>query len=94
MYEWQGNVLHAKQFISDDYLTAVGSANMDNLSFFLNYEALALVYDEDVAQEARELYLQELDTRCHELTLEEVKEWNIFKKLWVWFAKTVLGSIT
>ena len=94
VYEWQGNVLHAKQFISDDYLTAVGSANMDNLSFFLNYEALALVYDEEVAAEARELYLQELDTRCQELTLEEVKKWSIFKKLWVWLAKSALGSIT
>ena len=94
VYEWQGNVLHAKQFISDDYLTAVGSANMDNLSFFLNYEALALVYDEEVATEAHDLYLEELDTRCKELTLEEVKKWSIFKKLWVWLAKSALGSIT
>lgn len=94
VYEWQGNVLHAKQFISDNYLTAVGSANMDNLSFFLNYEALALVYDEEVATEAHDLYLEELDTRCKELTLEEVKKWSIFKKLWVWLAKSALGSIT
>lgn len=94
VYEWQDNVLHAKQFISDDYLTAVGSANMDNLSFFLNYEAMALVYDQEVAAGARSLYLEELENNCQELSLEYVQKWNIFKKLWVWLAKKVIGPIT
>lgn len=81
IYEWQGEMMHAKQFIADDYLTAVGSANMDNASFFLNLEVEALVYDGEVAAYARDHFLREIETDCHEVTLEEVKHWNLFRRL-------------
>ena len=80
IYEWQGEMMHAKQFIMDDYLVAVGSANMDNMSFFLNLEVEALVYDEELAVYARDRFLQESETLCREITLEEIKRWNIFRR--------------
>jgi len=94
IYEWQGNVMHTKQFITDDYLTAIGSTNMDNLSFFLNMEVEALIYDEEVAASARALYLEELQTKCLPVTLDTVKHWNIFRKFRNWFARVTAGPIT
>ncbi|MBO4475111.1 MAG: hypothetical protein J5737_00090 [Bacteroidales bacterium] len=94
IYEWQGNVLHTKEFISDDYLVAVGSANMDNMSFFLNLEVDALVYDEEFAVSSRELYISETKDKCLEITLDEVRRWNIFRRMRNWLARVAVGNIT
>lgn len=94
IYEWQGSVLHAKQFICDDYLTAIGSANMDNLSFFLNLEVEALVYDEEFADSARERFLEDARVHCRRITLEEVRKWSLFRKLRDWFFRITVGGIT
>ena len=94
IYEWQGNVLHAKEFISDDYLTIIGSANMDNLSFFLNLEVDALVFDEEVAIQARDLFLEDTGKRCHRITLDEVRRWNFFRKARNWFTRFAIGGVS
>ena len=94
IFEWQDNVMHAKQFICDDYLTAIGSANMDNMSFFINLEVEALIYDEEVAVNARHLYLEDLSDRCQEVSLETVRRWNVFRKFRNWFARVTVGPIT
>ena len=93
IYEWQGEVLHTKQFMSDDYLLILGSANLDNLSFFLNYEVVALVYNSDVTRDAAALYLKELWQHCEEITLEEVQQWSAFRKFRNWFIRTFGGPI-
>ena len=93
IYEWQGNVLHTKQFISDDYLTAIGSANMDNMSFFLNMEVLALVYDEEIAVSTRTLFENEMTDRCLQISLEEVRGWNFLRTFRNWFTRTFFGRM-
>ena len=93
LYEWQDGILHTKQFMSDDYLLAVGSANMDNLSFFLNYEIEALVYDEELTCEAVDLYLSDLSSRCREVTLAEVRRWGLLRRFRNWFVYTFGGGI-
>ena len=93
IFEWQGDMNHTKQFISDDQIMAIGSANMDNLSFFLNLEVEAIVYDREVAVSARELYLEDTRTRCREITLDDVRHWNIFRRLWNSFTRFAVGSI-
>ena len=80
--------------ISDDYLVAVGSANMDNMSFFLNLEVDALVYDEEFAVSSRELYISETKDKCLEITLDEVRRWNIFRRMRNWLARVAVGNIT
>lgn len=94
IFEWQGNVLHTKEFISDDQILAIGSANMDNMSFFLDLEVEAIVYDSEMAVDARELYLEETRTRCLEITLDEVRRWNIFRRLRNNLSRLAVGSIT
>lgn len=94
IYEWQENVLHAKQFMMDDYLLGVGSANMDNLSFFLNYEVITLVYDENTTRYAANTFLSEIEKNCEEISLEDVRHWNVFRKLRNWVVRFLAGSLT
>jgi len=91
VYEWNGEMMHAKEFIKDDYLLGTGSANMDNLSLFLDMEVSALVYDEEMTVDARKLFLSDAADNCREVTLEEVRKWSIFKRFWFWLARSVAG---
>ena len=93
IYEWQDHVLHAKQFITDDYLLGIGSANMDNLSFFLNYEVKALVYNEPATRNAASTFLSDTEKHCREITLEEVKNWSVFRKFRNWFTRHLGGPV-
>lgn len=93
IYEWQGQVLHAKQFITDDYLLGIGSANMDNLSFFLNYEVEALVYNEPATRNAASTFLSDTEKHCREITLEEVKNWSVFRKFRNWITRHLGGPV-
>ena len=86
--------MHAKQFIMDDYLLGVGSANMDNLSFFLNYEVMTLVYDENTTRHAANTFLSELEEHCEKITLEEVRNWGFFRKIRNWVVRFLAGSLT
>lgn len=94
IYEWQGHVLHAKQFQMDDYLLGVGSANMDNLSFFLNYEVMALVYDEEATRFAAHTFLSDMENNCVEITPEEVRHWNLFRRIRNRLLRFLAGSMT
>ena len=44
-------MLHTKTMVVDDDLAVVGTANMDNRSFRLNFEVMAAVYDASTARE-------------------------------------------
>lgn len=93
IYEWQGQVLHAKEFVSDDYLLAIGSANMDNLSFFLNYEVEALVYDEAAARCAADTFRADLSAHCREISLDEVRRWCLLRRFRNWLTRLIGGAI-
>lgn len=55
VYEFSPTMIHAKTLVVDDLLAAVGTANMDNRSFRLNFEVTALLYG---SARARELAAQ------------------------------------
>ena len=93
IYEWQDHMMHAKQYLCDDYLTIIGSTNMDNLSLFLNYELLALLYDERICRRAAETFLHDLETHCREITLEEVKSWPEPRKWRNWILRILGGPL-
>ena len=44
-YRFQRGFLHQKVMIVDDSLSAIGSANLDNRSFRLNFEVIGIVSD-------------------------------------------------
>ena len=66
----KGEFIHAKTFVCDDYLSSIGSANLDFRSFAINYEVNAYIYDEQTAIMNKGIFQYDL-RQCHELTLEE-----------------------
>jgi cardiolipin synthase len=61
IYRYRKGFVHAKTLVVDDSLAMVGSANMDNRSFELNFETNALVYDRAVAIQLKEQFLVDLE---------------------------------
>lgn len=68
----QGEFIHAKTFVCDDYLSSIGSANLDFRSFAINYEVNSYIYDEETAVMNKGIFMFDI-RQCRELTLEE---WN------------------
>lgn len=68
IYEWPHPILHAKTLAVDGQWLAVGSANMDGRSYFLNYEALFAASDGKLAEAAHRQFEKDL-TEARRLTL-------------------------
>ena len=67
VYLYREGFLHSKTFVCDDYLSSVGSVNLDFRSFYYNFEVSAFVYGKSVARELKEQFLE--DTKvCRALT--------------------------
>ncbi|MBR1928026.1 MAG: hypothetical protein IJ840_09830 [Bacteroidales bacterium] len=65
-----GEFIHSKTIVCDDYLSSIGSANIDGRSFDINYEINTYIYDEETALRCKEIYKTDLE-KSRELTLEE-----------------------
>ncbi len=59
VYFYTEGFLHAKLLLVDDYLTVIGSANMDFRSFEHNFECNAYIYDKEVARQAKKIFFQD-----------------------------------
>lgn len=59
IYLYKPGFSHAKLVISDDYISIIGSANMDFRSFEHNFEVNSFVYDKIFAQEMRTIFCQD-----------------------------------
>lgn len=80
IFEKGGRFIHSKTLVSDDYLSVIGSANMDCRSMELNYEINAYIYNETVAKANRKIFLEDLK-ECKEVTLEEWKNRPWYHKI-------------
>lgn len=79
VYLYRGGMLHCKTVVCDDYITSVGSTNLDFRSFFYNFEVSAIVYDRGVAQKQKEQFLDD-QQRCRPLTANEYRQRHFFKR--------------
>ncbi|WP_420587046.1 cardiolipin synthase [Ruegeria sp.] len=59
--------MHQKVFVVDDTLAAVGTTNLDNRSFRLNFEAMALFFDQRAAGSVEEMLRADFE-KSYELT--------------------------
>ena len=80
IFEREGRFIHSKTFVSDDYLSEIGSANMDFRSFNLDYELNAYIYDVTVAKVNKAIFLKDMEA-SREVKLEEWLEQPWYKKL-------------
>jgi cardiolipin synthase A/B len=60
VFEYQERMIHAKTMVVDDELSVVGTANMDNRSFRLNFEVIAAIYDRDVTAQLAAMFCEDL----------------------------------
>jgi cardiolipin synthase len=56
IYEYVPGMLHSKTLLVDRTLAAIGSANMDVRSFYINYEVTAMLYDQGVTDQLAEVF--------------------------------------
>ncbi|MGE5375053.1 MAG: cardiolipin synthase [Bacteroidota bacterium] len=80
VYLYNKGYFHSKTINVDSQLCAVGTANFDIRSFYINYEAMAVLYD---AEKARELAADfENDIQCCEVfDLQEYERAPIWRRL-------------
>lgn len=79
---YDGGFMHAKTLIMDDDICIVGSANQDIRSYKLNFEASAVLYDQEVVAELAATFIKDMAVST-EFTAETVKNmsvWLLFKQ--------------
>ncbi len=72
VYLYTGGMLHSKTVVCDDFVSSVGSANLDFRSFYYNFEISAFVYGKGVAQKLKQHFLDDI-ALCHQLSLNEYR---------------------
>jgi cardiolipin synthase len=60
VYTYQKGFIHAKTMVCDRNLSVIGTANMDNRSFELNFEVNTVIYDIRVAEEMTSTFYDDL----------------------------------
>jgi len=61
IFEYQASILHAKSVVVDDYVSVVGSTNMDYRSFHWNAECNLVVLSHEVAARMRDSFTSDLE---------------------------------
>ena len=81
VYLYNAGFIHSKTIVCDDYLSSVGSVNLDFRSFFYNFEVTSFVYDKRVAQDLRSCFLEDVK-HSRQLSLKEYRNRSIWRR-WV-----------
>ena len=68
VWEWKGEMMHAKTSVVDGRWVRVGSTDFNMLGVAINYELDALVEDPEIGREAEERFLTDLED-SHEVTM-------------------------
>lgn len=86
IYLFPDGFLHSKIIVSDDSLTTIGTANLDDRSFEQNYEVNAIVYDQTFAQLLKEDFLKDANV-SKVLSYQEYLKRPLLEKLKEGFGK-------
>lgn len=79
-FTYEEGFLHSKVILSDDFVSSVGTANLDIRSFQLNFEVNAFIYDEVTNLKLTEKFIDDLSL-CKEITLEEYRKRSYIVKI-------------
>lgn len=80
IYRYQNGFLHQKVFLIDDSAAAVGTANLDNRSFRLNFEITAIGFGEKFVQNVEDMLVEDFD-HAFEMTMEFIQKKPFYFKL-------------
>ena len=80
VYEYHDGFVHSKTMVVDGHWCSVGSANFDDRSMRLNFEANAMIYSDKVGKEMVDAFEEDLG-RCTEYTREMFSERTLLQKI-------------
>lgn len=80
IYRYQEGFLHGKSFLIDHTGAAVGTVNLDNRSFRLNFEMTAIVLDRDFASEIERMFLNDF-ARSRLMSREELNRQPLWHRV-------------
>lgn len=86
IYHYQPGFTHSKLIVVDGIFSSVGTANFDFRSLETNFEVNAMIYDEEVAHQLEEQFLDDL-RQSEELNLEEWRKRHWIRKTKESFAR-------
>lgn len=79
IYQYKKGFLHSKMMIFDHSLTLIGSANFDSRSFDQNFEVEAFIYDDQLAQQAENIFAED-QRHCDQISLREWSKRPVMKR--------------
>lgn len=80
VYLYQKGFVHSKTLVIDDDLSFVGSLNADMRSFYINFEASALVFDRNLATQLNDSFDEDL-TDSVQLSLQDLENRPVVDRL-------------
>lgn len=80
IFRYQKGFVHAKTMICDSRVAFIGTANLDQRSFDLNFEVNAVVYNVNLAQELETAFLNDLES-AEEIDLARWLQRPVWKRL-------------
>ncbi|GAF73700.1 unnamed protein product [marine sediment metagenome] len=81
LFEREGSMLHTKAMVIDSIWSSLGSCNIDDRSFILNYECNLNVYNEEFGKSMEKMFAEDLEY-CKEIILKSWEKrswWKCFK---------------
>ena len=72
VWEWQGEMMHAKTSVVDGHWVRVGSTDFNPLGIGINYELDAVIEDRNLGADAEAMFLEDLE-RSREVKVETGK---------------------
>ena len=88
IFRYQPGFVHQKVVLVDDEVSAIGSANMDNRSFRLNFEVMLLTVDETFARQVEHMLLDDF-ALSQEITEADIKATHHLQQLAMRVARLV-----
>lgn len=88
IFRYQPGFLHQKVVLIDNEISAIGSANMDNRSFRLNFEVMLLTVDDAFATEVEHMLLDDF-ALAKEITEADIKATHRLQQLAMRVARLV-----
>lgn len=73
IHRYQEGFLHAKSFLVDDVGAGVGTVNLDNRSFRLNFEVTAIALDRAFAAEVERMFLDDF-ARARQMSIADLEQ--------------------
>ncbi|MFD2645922.1 cardiolipin synthase [Pseudomonas japonica] len=88
MFRYQPGFLHQKVMLVDDDVAAIGSANLDNRSFRLNFEITLITIDQGFASTVESMLINDFE-QSREITAEDSRDTHRLQQLGMRIARLI-----